>query len=412
MTPLALIISTSSSFAPARLAMALAKAGFRVDAVCLPRHSLRTTHVISQSFPYDWLSPIKSIKTAIESAKPDLVLPTDDLAAENLHELQIQENNRGAQGEFICRLIETSVGPFDSFQLAHARTPFLELANAQGVRAPKSMVVKSRGDLEKWAATYGFPMVLKADGTSGGEGVRIVGTLDEAESARRALEAPPLLARAIKRRLFDRDVALFRSSLLRKRRVINVQTFVAGREATTTVVCWKGEVLAGLHCEVVHKQNSSGPATVLRLINNSEMAAAAEKLVRHLQLSGFHGFDFMLETASGAPYLVEINPRTTQVGHLALGAGRDMPAALFAALTKSQLQISLPVTDRDTIALFPQEWLRNPKSPFLDSAGYHDVPWEEPELVLACLRRRRQQTAWHSPQRWIEVFSKHRNSRS
>ena len=30
--------------------------------------------------------------------------------------------------------------------------------------------------------------------------------------------------------------------------------------------------------------------------------------------------------------------------------------------------------------------MRDPASPFLTS-GYHDVPWEEPELLRACVRR-------------------------
>ena len=45
------------------------------------------------------------------------------------------------------------------------------------------------------------------------------------------------------------------------------------------------------------------------------------------------------------------------------------------------------MTEKDTIALFPQEWLRDPASTFLTSA-YHDVPWEEPELLRACVSQR------------------------
>jgi hypothetical protein len=78
--------------------------------------------------------------------------------------------------------------------------------------------------------------------------------------------------------------------------------------------------------------------------------------------------------------LIEINPRATQVGHLVLGAGRDLPAALCAALTGVAETPAPRVTANDTIALFPQEWTRDPRSPFLQSA-YHDVPWDEPELL-------------------------------
>jgi hypothetical protein len=44
------------------------------------------------------------------------------------------------------------------------------------------------------------------------------------------------------------------------------------------------------------------------------------------------------------------------------------------------------ITEKDIVTLFPQEWMRDPASPFLTS-GYHDVPWEEPELLRACVRK-------------------------
>jgi hypothetical protein len=59
------------------------------------------------------------------------------------------------------------------------------------------------------------------------------------------------------------------------------------------------------------------------------------------------------------------------------------------------------VTENDTIALFPQEWIRDPHSSFLRSA-YHDIPWEEPELVRDCATNRRKQSSWYSRANWIK----------
>ena len=53
------------------------------------------------------------------------------------------------------------------------------------------------------------------------------------------------------------------------------------------------------------------------------------------------------------------------------------------------------VTEKDTIALFPQEWTRDSESTFLQTA-YHDVPWEEPELIRDCVNHRRKQSSWYS----------------
>jgi hypothetical protein len=150
---------------------------------------------------------------------------------------------------------------------------------------------------------------------------------------------------------------------------------------------------------------------VLRLIENAEMSAAAVKLVRRLGLSGIHGFDFMLEAHTGNAHLIEINPRPTQVGHLALGPGRDLPAALYSALSGEPLRPAKKVTDNDTITLFPQEWMRDPASPFLTS-GYHDVPWEEPELLRACVRKPWKLSFGNSQQDSLPAFSTVRIPRS
>src|SRR2546426_8321551 len=248
-------------------------------------------------------------------------------------------------------------------------------------------------------------MVLNANGTSGGDGVRIVHTLEQAERAFLELESPPVLARAAKRALVDKDKTLIWPSLLRRRSVVNAQSFVTGREATSAIACWRGTVLAGLYFEVLKKANSAGPATVLRLTENAQMSVAVERIVRRLNLSGVHGFDFLLEAHTGNASLIEINPRATQVGHLALGPGRDLPAALHAILAGGAIRPAPKITENDTIALFPQEWMRDPGSAFLQS-GYHDVPWEEPGLIRACVRTSRKQSAWYSQRNWTKDFGR------
>jgi pyruvate carboxylase len=292
-------------------------------------------------------------------------------------------------------LIERSLGSPESFPAVNARAAFMDLAHQEGLRVPATQVIRNIDDLRTWVARTGVPAVLKADGTSGGDGVRIAHTLVEAERFFKELQAPPLLARAAKRALVDQDKTLVWPSLLRRRSVVNAQTFVAGCEATSAVVCWKGAVLASLHFEVVNKASSRGHATVVRLIENAEMSAAAEKMVRRLSLSGLYGFDFMLEAETGNAYLVEINPRSTQVGHLSLGPGRDIPAALYAALSGKAVEATPKITEKDTIALFPQEWIRDAESPFLRLA-YHDIPFEEPELIRDCVGNYQKQSAWYS----------------
>jgi hypothetical protein len=403
MKPTVLVATTSQWFPTARLAVALAQAGFTVDAVCPPRHPLGKTRAVAQICPYRGLAPLRSFVEAIAARRPDLILPGDDLATRHLHYLCRREHRQGRAGSAICKVIERSLGAAESFSVVYARTAFMQLAQEEGIRVPRTEIISNTHDLKAWVARMGFPTVLKADCTSGGEGVRVVHTIEQAEQAYRRLQSPPLLARAAKRALVDQDKTLIWPSLLRHRSVVNVQAFVAGREATSTVACWNGAVLASLHFEVLNKRSSAGPATVLRLMENAEMSVAAEKIARRLNLSGVHGLDFMLEADTGNAYLIEINPRSTQVGHLTLGPGRDLPAALYAAVSEQTVQPAPKLTEKDTIALFPHEWLRDPASKFLET-GYHDVPWGEPELVRACVRTSRKQSAWYSQRNWTKDF--------
>lgn len=395
MKPSVLIVTTSRWFPTARLAAALASAGCSVDAVCPPRHPLANLCGIRQTYAYRGLMALSSFAEAIRATKPDLIIPGDDLATHHLHRLYERELHKrepgrensdassisaAATGQSICALIERSLGSPEGFPVVYARSAFIGLARDSSVRAPKTDVIANVAALKKWVAQAGLPAVLKADGTNGGNGVRVVRSVKEAEDAFYALQAPPLLLRAVKRAVADGDKTLLWPSLSRRRSVVNAQQFVAGREATSAVACWNGSVLASLHFEVICKRDPAGPSCVVRLIDNPEMSAAAETMVRRLSLSGLHGFDFMLEAHSGDAHLIEINPRATQVGHLTLGAGRDIPAALYAALSGAELQAAPKITEMDTIALFPQEWMRDPASPFLQTS-YHDVPWDEPGLL-------------------------------
>jgi hypothetical protein len=165
-----------------------------------------------------------------------------------------------------------------------------------------------------------------------------------------------------------------------------------------------------------------GPSTVVRRFHNAGIDRAAEVLAARLNLSGFYGLDFILDSQigdsqvgdsrigdsrvgdsqirdnqvgesqhghepTGAPWLIEMNSRATQIAHLALGPGHDLAAAAFAAVTGAPAQSRAVVTTEQTIALFPQEWQRDPASPLIPGA-YHDVPWDAPALVRAYVNQR------------------------
>jgi predicted ATP-grasp superfamily ATP-dependent carboligase len=118
----------------------------------------------------------------------------------------------------------------------------------------------------------------------------------------------------------------------------------------------------------------------VRLMDDDGLLEAARKLVKKLGISGLCGLDFMLECGTNQPYLIEINGRATQTCHLPLAQPRDIPGALYSALTgEAPRQVCSPVKT-NVVALFPAAWQMDPNGEVLRT-GFHDVPWKEPSLV-------------------------------
>lgn len=374
--------------------MAFREAGCLVEVVCPPGHPVALTQAAAIRYSFNGLRPLHSFSDAILAARPNLVVPCDDLAAILLSRLhrQSQENDE----KELIKILELSIGDSATQATCCSRSRLMDLAAALGIRTATTGLVASNAALGKWLTNFGLPAVLKADGTSGGVGVSIVRTDHEAERAFRRLKSPPLFLRAAKRAMFDFDMNLVVPWLRRQHSSVSIQKFIEGREATSTIACWKGQVLAALSFEVLRSGEARGPAAVLRLIKSREMSRAGELLAQSLNLSGVYGFDFVLQSTTEHPYLIEMNARATQTSHLALGAGQDIPASLYGALAGEPAATRKPTTDRDVIVLFPAEWRNDPGSPFLAS-GYHDVPWSEPELVKDCVIHRRRRLMWRWP---------------
>lgn len=365
----------------ARLAIAFRRQGCEVEAWCPVGHPLEKTHAVGRIHRGGALAPLSSLRAALEAAAPGFVVPCDDDAALHLHDLHARLH-AGGGAPALCALIERSLGTPASCATATARGALMALAAGAGVRVPATASLAVPADLDDWMARRGLPAVLKVDRSWGGRGVAIVRTTGEARAAWQAMH--PAVGRALSHLLVRRDASYLLRWLRGDRPVLTVQALVPGRPANRAVVCWQGEVLAGISVVALQTRTPTGPATVVEVIDNDEMTAAATQLVRALGLSGFCGFDFTLEPATDAAWLIEVNPRATPICHLASGTGPQLPAALLARLLGAPAPPSNPVTGNGTIALFPGEWDRNPLSPHLVTA-FHDVPWEEAELVRDCV---------------------------
>ena len=382
------VLLTETSWWPcaSRLAMGLVKMGCDVSAVYpASGHPLSKTRVIQQRFRYSPVDPISSLKEAIEAVDPEIVIPCDDRAVGHLHELHAREIARQSSGSKVSALIEKSLGLPESYPVVSSRFNLLKIAQEEGIRIPNTELVTAASQLRSGHTGLQPPWVLKADSSWGGHGVRMADNPKHAEELFLELSRPLAASRYLKRLLVERDPYWLQTWLRRITPAVIVQSYVEGHPANSAVLCWKGKVLAGIAAEVANAQGATGSATIVRIVDRPEMLLPAERLARRLGLSGFFGFDFMIEKETGHPYLIEMNPRSTPLSHLQLGSGRDLIAALVAQLSNTPSREEPPVTENDTIAYFPQAWHWDPESRLLQSS-FMDVPSEEPDLVRDLLQ--------------------------
>jgi len=362
----------------ARLAIELANAGCNVYVLCPTLgHPAHKAQDVSETYRYSISRPVASLLTAIESSRPDIIVPCDDLAVQHLHQSHVIARKKGSAKT--ADLVESSLGPPDSFSIVSSRYELLRMAADNGLLTPRTCAIRDIEDLRSNGDMPTFPWVLKADGTWGGSGVRIAHDRQEAERLFLQLQRRRDAFSTFRQLLTSRSRAAAFFSWTRRPKVsVIAQSHIEGRPANCAVVCWKGRVLAGIGVDVISSQGVKGPAVIVRPIDSREMMEAAAFIARRLKLTGFFGLDFMVESGTNLTYLIEMNPRCTPLCHLQLGEGKDLIGALTAELQGTSCRRLPPVTTCKMIAYFPQAEIC--RSRFLP-ISFNDMPEAAPGLV-------------------------------
>lgn len=361
----------------ARLAARFLRYGCEVSAICSPGHLLHHVPGIRRVHHFRALDPGASLAAAIVATKPDIVIPCDDRAVWQLHELQAARPD-------LRPLVESSLGPAAEFDIIATRLKLLETARALGIRIPETRPIEREDDVRAWFAAGPRPSVMKADATWGGSGVRMVDAAEEALAAYGTLRRRGGLGAALKRLVINRDPLATWTLRKQQSAAVTLQERIAGRPANAMVACWRGEALAIVAVEVLSSQGTTGAGIVVRVIDNREIARAGRLLAERLRMSGFFGLDFVVDPATGSAHLIELNPRCTQLGHLAILSKGDLASFLYAKLAGRACSDPPTPIGNDVIAFFPQALQAEPSSGF--AAGAHvDIPWEHPPLVRELL---------------------------
>jgi hypothetical protein len=343
---------------------------------------LRYVSGIKRHQLYRSIGSLRALHKAILAAQPKIIIPCDDAVVWQLHRLYQMVPELRA-------LIARSLGSAEYFDTVESREELQLVARELRIRVPRTERITTQDELRRAFERMGETGVLKQDGTWGGSGVRLVRSLGEATRELTRMLRPVRLHTAYKRMFINHDPTALWLGKNFKQPVVTLQEFIPGRPANLMMACWKGQVLGAVTVEVLWSTGSTGAAMVVRLIEHHEIAQVARLLANRLELSGFHGLDFMLDANSGAAYLIELNPRCTQLGHLPIAGFGNLVGHLckkLGASARGAGQTPLPgLNVGETIAFFPKALFWNPRSSYVRK-GYQDTPWEEPALVRELLR--------------------------
>jgi len=373
----------------ARLSMALLSQGCRVTALCPKGHPLNFVTGIERCHEYSGMDSIGSLRRALLASRPDVIVPCDDGVVMQLHALARQEPG-------LRELLERSLGPLDSHRVTASRHELLALADELGIAIPPMRVVSSAEDLVHWHEQVAPDGVLKSDGESAGEGVRVFHSLAESLDAWQRLRRPLGRLTAWKRWLIDADpLALWMAGRPQDKQVI-LQGFITGCPANSMVACRDGEVLALVSVSVAVSDGPTGASRIVRRIDNEPMTRAATLIAGRLRLNGFYGFDYVLETSTGTPFLIEMNPRCTQLGHLDFHDRGSLAEVWAAAMHgRPRIKVRDPIVN-DAVAFFPQALATGPTCKGLVERSFLDVPGGQPALLSELERPPAPRRGWLS----------------
>ena len=364
---------------PARLPKPLSAAGFRVAALCPADNAVAQTGFIERHFPLGNVKSSRHFETRLARAmrdwQPDLVIPADERVVACLHYLvrRARAGQRVRLNRDAMAIIIASLGDPDQFDAMLLKDRTLSVARQAGVRVPGGGPVASPADACAQASQIGFPVYVKQAFSWAGRGVI---RCDDAAAVVDAMAAARPAARSLLRdrakRLLHRDWYPTTSST-------DIQQAIDGTPAMYCAVAVAGKLVAGFAGVTRQATSANGPSSVVWIGPDNEMEAAAAKMIAALGATGFIGFDFMIEAATGHAYLLECNPRPIQVSHLGARIGIDLCAALAAELSGEQNPQPRSVTS-ETVALFPQEWQRDPAA-LAQCTEFRDAPLDDPRLM-------------------------------
>ena len=249
-------------------------------------------------YPSPETSPRAFVERILDLAKEhaySLILPVDDFSSGIL----------SAHRDRFAPYTRIPIVPFDTFTKARDKGQTMRIAMQEGVPCPQTFFPDSQ-KIDEIAKEARFPVLVKANVSSGARGISLVEKKDDLEPT------------------YQRVRAAYGEC--------HIQEFIpkGGRQYVADFFLdMKQEQKAAIVYSKLRFFPVNGGSSVLnRTVHEPEILKYGYKLLRAMNWYGFADLDFIVDPRDGMPKVMEVNPRLPTTLRISLAAGMDFPRML------------------------------------------------------------------------------------
>ena len=345
---------------PARFVCALKEVGFEVATLCQKGDLLGKTDYADRQFfasVRDEAEMVAILHNAVASFQPDMVLPSSENTVQVLQTYRklLEAGSMDLSDDLRQKVFDCSF-PTNHEKLFFSKIDLLDRLAEQGVRIPAQQELYTIGNADEFVQKHGYPVILKPNFGSGGMGIHICHDEDQLFAAL--------------------------GKCLNSGNRYCIQQYLGNQTAVIHYVAKEGELVAwNMAYRVKTHPGETGQTSVMRVIDNPEILHAAREICKMVDYNGMGAPQFVVENeGQGRAWLMELNPRMGTYVHLWQKIGTDLALALREAWQGRKVEQKTPQVGL-TVALYPQETIRDPQSPYL--YGINDKPEGDAKLLAA-----------------------------
>lgn len=225
------------------------------------------------------------------------------------------------------------VPDFEKLKIVNSKFKFIEEAQKLDLQVPYAHLCRSLKEIKEYSEKIGFPLVIKEEVSTCGQGVRIVKS--------------------------EKDLEKFYYQLKASTEIL-IQEFVEGRVGTTEVFFHNGVPICWFSAySLVCLPSVTGMSCMREIGDFPEIENLLKGVGKLTGFTGFGGIDWVLDSKDTYLKLIEFNPRPTPGYHFGKIAKVNFSEALRQTLENQEFQVQrphLPPRTKDRfLYLFPQD---------------------------------------------------------